>query len=170
MADSGSPTRYAMKAAVAELFRQARLTSDDHMPVHLAGDLSAESAGLGYQAWSFLSLARLASGEAAYPDELVVRYVFDSTVANRGSVRPGDLALIRDDGLVLGAGWIEHVQAVPGQKIRNRCPLCGRTDFKFRSKSAPPFRCAECGTEFETRHTKRSASSSIPRTMPGRGG
>src|SRR5262249_39497928 len=131
---NGSPTTYAMKPSVAALFRQARLERAGSQSTQPAGEPSVDC-----KAWSFLSLARtarLATGEVAYPDELGVRYVFDSTVANHGSVSAGDLAVIRDDEVVLGAGWIERIQAVPTQKIRNRCPSCGRTEFKFRSTAA----------------------------------
>lgn len=152
---NGSPTLYAMKTSVAALFRQARLADAASESTRAAGGSPApkNANAVEYKAWSFLSLARtarLASGETAYPDELGVRYVFDSTVANHGSVRAGDLAIIRDDRVVLGAGWIDRIQAVPGQKIRNRCPSCGRTDFKYRSEAELPFRCAACATEFDT--------------------
>ena len=169
----GSPTRYAMKPVVARLFRAARSPGQPYLPVAdlAAGALLGGSAGVGYRAWSFLSLertARLAIGEIGYPDELGVRYVFDSTVANHGSVRVGDLAVIRDDKVVLGAGWIDDLQVVTGRKIRYRCPSCQSTDFKFRSTAERRFRCAACGTEFDDAApediTVRSYSADYART------
>jgi transposase-like protein len=150
----GAPTRYAMKASVAALFRQAQLAASESQTTRSArGPSTPGASGLHeYKAWSFLSLARtarLGSGEAAYPDELGVRYVFDSTVANHGSVRVGDLAVIRDAESVLGAGWIDSIQENQGHKIRNRCPSCRSTDFKFRLRTEPRFRCATCGAGFD---------------------
>lgn len=104
------------------------------------------------RAWSFLSLertARLGVTEAAYPDELGVRYVYDTRVAHHADVHVGDLAVIRDDKVVLGAGWIDGIQIATGYKIRQRCPVCHSTNYKFRFKAQPPFRCAACSSEFE---------------------
>ncbi len=169
----GSPTRYAMKPTVASLFRVARSHVHPHLPVATRTNAAALGApAVGYRAWSFLSLertARLAIGETGYPDELGVRYVFDSTVANHGSVKVGDLAVIRDDRVVLGAGWIDDVQAVQGRKIRYRCPSCRSTDFKYRSTAERRFRCAACGTEFDHAApediTIRSYSAQYARTQ-----
>jgi len=157
----GSPTRYAMKPTVAGLFRAARSPGHPDLPVArpTAGSALDEVAGVGYRAWSLVSLertARLAIGETGYPDELGVRYVFDSTVANHGSVRVGDLAVIRDD------------KVVPGRKIRYRCPSCQSTDFKFRSRAERRFRCAACGADFDDAQPEdiavRSYSADYART------
>jgi hypothetical protein len=55
-----------------------------------------------------------------YPDELEVRYVYDSNVPNGRYVKVGDLAVIRDDACVLAAGWIDSIEETPGRKIRSR--------------------------------------------------
>jgi DNA-directed RNA polymerase subunit RPC12/RpoP len=86
----------------------------------------------------------------AYPDELEVRYVYDSTVPNGRHVKVGDLAVIRDDQCVLAAGWIDSIEKTSGRKIRARCPNCTSTDFKYRTKKQFAYRCATCATEFET--------------------
>jgi len=52
------------------------------------------------KAWSFLSLektVRLGTSQSAYPDELGVRYAYDTRVPHHAHVRVGDLAVVRDD-------------------------------------------------------------------------
>ena len=109
------------------------------------------AAQLSGRAWSFLTLertARLGAAEAAYPDELGVRYVYDSNVAHHADVQTGDLAVIRDDKVVLGTGRIDGIQVGTTYKIRQRCPNCRSTSYKFRTSSALPFRCSACTAEF----------------------
>lgn len=60
-----------------------------------------------FKAWSLLSLASTAHGAPTYPDELGVSYVYDTTVPNGKHIENGDLAVIRDNQFVLGAGWID---------------------------------------------------------------
>jgi hypothetical protein len=83
-------------------------------------------------AWSLLTLTTTAHGAPVYPDEPGVRYVYDTTVPNGRNIMPGDLAVIRDNRIVFGAGWIDSIEAAPGRKIRYRCPNCTSTDFKHR--------------------------------------
>ena len=47
------------------------------------------------------------------------------------TVRPG-----RANCSVLGAGWIDNIEATAARKARYRCPQCTSTDFKHRSKKA----------------------------------
>jgi hypothetical protein len=70
-------------------------------------------------------------------------------VPNGRYVAVGDLAVIRDNRSVLGAGWIDSIEATPGRKIRYRCPNCTSTDFKYRIKKQFAHRCAKCITEFD---------------------
>jgi HNH endonuclease len=104
-----------------------------------------------FSAWSFLSLTSTAHGDLTYPDELGVRYVWDTNVPNGRYVAVGDLAVVRDNRYVFGAGWIDSIEVAPGRKIRYRCPSCGSTDFKYRSKQEFAYRCAQCATEFDIR-------------------
>jgi hypothetical protein len=92
---------------------------------------------------------RYGSGAPAYPDELGVRYVWDTTVPNGRHISPGDLAVIRDNRMVFGAGWIDSIQTTPGRKITYRCPNCTSTDFKHRTRRQRSYRCASCTTEFD---------------------
>jgi hypothetical protein len=102
-----------------------------------------------FNAWSFLSLTATAHGVLAYPDELGVRYVYDTNVPNGRYVAVGDLAVVRDNRSVLGAGWIDSIEVTAGHKIRYRCPNCASTDFKYRSRKQFAYRCARCATEFD---------------------
>ena len=129
-----------------------------HMHVVATGSVSpgnltlgeATSAGMPtFSVWGLLSLTVTAHGAPAYPDELGVRYVWDTTVPNGRYISPGDLAVIRDNRMVFGAGWIDSIQAVPGRKIRYRCPACTSTDFKHRTRRQPSYRCASCAAEFD---------------------
>jgi ribosomal protein L37AE/L43A len=84
-----------------------------------------------------------------YPDELGAVYVYDSTVPNGRHVAVGDLAVIRDNERVYGAGWIDNIEESSGRKVRYRCPNCTSTDFKYRSKQPFAYRCASCTKEFD---------------------
>jgi HNH endonuclease len=110
-----------------------------------------------FSAWSWLSLTATAHGVLAYPDELGVRYVYDTTVPNGRHVAEGDLAVIRDDRYVFGAGWIDSIEVSPGRKVRYRCPSCGSTDFKYRSKQKSAYRCSGCVSEFDVRDEEELA-------------
>jgi DNA-directed RNA polymerase subunit RPC12/RpoP len=120
--------------------------------VHLSYRLQVSTVEeSSFSAWSLLSLTSTAQGVLAYPDELGVRYVYDTAVPNSRYVAVGDLAVIRDNRDVLGAGWIDSIEVTSGRKIRYRCPDCGSTDFKFRSKQRFTYRCSQCSTEFDNR-------------------
>ena len=107
-----------------------------------------DSELFAFSAWSLLSLTATAHGVLAYPDELGVRYVYDTTVPNGRYVAVGDLAVIRDNRYVFGAGWIDSIEESDASKIRYRCPSCGSTDFKYRSTQRFAYKCAKCGAEF----------------------
>jgi hypothetical protein len=91
--------------------------------------------------------ARLAIGERPYADELG-KYVYDSRVPHHADVLVGDLAVIRDDKVVIGAGRIDVIDTSTSLKVRERCPSCRSTGYKFRIRAVLPFRCSGCGEEF----------------------
>jgi hypothetical protein len=107
------------------------------------------SGAPAFGAWSLLSLTATAHGAPVYPDELGVRYVWDNYVPNGRYISPGDLAVIRDNRIVFGAGWIDSIETTPGHKIRYRCPNCTSTDFKHRTRQQIAYRCATCTMEFD---------------------
>ena len=85
-----------------------------------------------FNAWSLLSLTATAHGVLAYPDELGVRYVYDSTVPNGRYVTLGDplSPWYAITATFFGAGWIDSIETASDRKIRYRCPNCTSTDFK----------------------------------------
>lgn len=137
-------TRAASAARTGEWrnYRLGTLSLPYRGQVH-STDLSA------FNAWSFLSLTATAHGVLIYPDELGVRYVYDTTVPNGRYVAVGDLAVVRDNRSVFGAGWIDSIEVASARKIRYRCPNCTSTDFKYRSRKEFAYRCAKCTTEFD---------------------
>lgn len=75
---------------------------------------------MGFSAWSLLSLTSTARGVLTRPDELGVRYVYDTTVPNGRYVAVGDLVVIRDNRYVLAPGG--------STTSRNRTPARSGTD------------------------------------------
>jgi HNH endonuclease len=101
-----------------------------------------------FNAWSLLSLTRTGRhGVTSYPDELGIKYVYDTTVPNGRYVAAGDLAVLRDGLMVLGAGWIDSIEVSAGQKYRPKCPECNSADVKLRQKLRPRYRCNNCYEE-----------------------
>jgi hypothetical protein len=84
-----------------------------------------------FNAWSLLTLTATAHGASTYPDELGILYSYDTTVPNGRYIAAGDLAVVRDNRIVLGTGWIDSIETVPGQKIRLRCPNCRSTTSSY---------------------------------------
>jgi hypothetical protein len=123
-----------------------------------------------FNAWSLLSLTATAHGAPTYPDELGVSYVWDTTVPNGRYISPGDLAVIRDNRIVFGAGWIDSIETAPGRKVRYRCPNArARTSSTGRASSssigAPTARPSST-----CQPRKTSAFRCSPPTTPARGG
>lgn len=102
-------------------------------------------------AWSLLAIEsdhRQFIGNEGYDDSLGSYYSWDSTVPNHARPGIGDLIAVRNEKSFLGWAFIEHVDTRKGSKIRRRCPSCGKTNFRERSKHSPRFRCS-CSFEFE---------------------
>jgi hypothetical protein len=102
-----------------------------------------------FNAWSFLTLNSTAHGASVYPDELGASYAYDRTVANGRYVAVGDLAIIRDNQIILGAGWVDSIETMLEPKIIPRCPHCGSRSFKIRITRHPKYRCQKCQSEFD---------------------
>lgn len=90
-------------------------------------------------------------GNEGYDDLVHAYYSFDSTVPNSRKVSPGDVAVVRDNAVVLGAARIVRLLETAGQsKKRHRCPECDTTDIKERYTIAPRYRCGR-GHTFDHR-------------------
>lgn len=101
--------------------------------------------------WLFLTLSdseRLYRGNLGYADDPRRTYRYDSFVPNHRQVAIGDRAIIRGKKDILGSAIIESIEAVEGEKVRQRCPVCQGTNLKQRSTAVPRFKCA-CGAEFD---------------------
>jgi hypothetical protein len=103
-----------------------------------------------FRSWSLLSLERTtrhAQGDTGYADEIGACYAYDDKVANHGYVQIGDLVVVRERTMVIGAGWVDAIDIAPGKKIEPRCPrpACGSTNIKARRTLQPEFLCNKCG-------------------------
>jgi len=97
------------------------------------------------------------AGNSGYADEVSHHYRFDSHVPNCRQVRQGDRLVLRDKRSILGVAQVVDLESIPGTKILNLCPACGKSGLKERKKLTPRFRCHGCGNEFE-RPRKKEAS------------
>ncbi|MGW4293420.1 HNH endonuclease [Micromonospora chersina] len=114
-------------------------------------NVAVESSAMG-RAWSLLTIDdddRQFGGNSGYRDILGSRYAWDNTVPHHASVRPGDLAVLRDRNFVLGVGWIDEIHTETQTKVRRRCPECRNTSFKPRKQAAPRYKCSPCQATFD---------------------
>ncbi|CAL9550146.1 hypothetical protein SUDANB60_04403 [Streptomyces sp. enrichment culture] len=104
------------------------------------------------RAWSFLITdvtERQFQGNAGYEDVAEESYSYDSTVGNHRRVKTGDLIVVRNRHEALGIGYIEKLDVLTGQqKVRNRCPHCGSTNFKERTTQEVRYWCSPCQKAF----------------------
>jgi hypothetical protein len=86
-----------------------------------------------------------------YDDEIEVKYVYDSDVANHKNIKTGDVAVIVDKEKVLGIAKISRILISNGEKERRRCPICKKknTTYDIRKTKKPIYRCNK-GHEFDT--------------------
>ncbi|MBL7489318.1 HNH endonuclease [Frankia sp. AgB1.9] len=144
-------SRERFVTALREVVEQSRPLTADLAQRH---DAPAPVVSDGEdRAWSLLTIdesERQFSGNLGYADVLGSTYVWDSTVANHRAVQAGSLAVLRDNRMVLGTGWIDEVGTTTSTKIRRRCPSCGATSFKTRHTVTPRYKCSPCGTTFNT--------------------
>ncbi|WP_051732583.1 HNH endonuclease [Kitasatospora phosalacinea] len=105
----------------------------------------------GRRAWSFLvaGAEREFQGNTGYEDVIEESYSYDSTVANHQKVTAGDLVVVRNGREALGTGYVERIDVLTDcSKERNRCPECGDTSFKERTRKQPRYWCSRCSTAF----------------------
>ena len=97
----------------------------------------------GSRAWLLIAIPdRLQyGGNLGYDDDPASVYRYDSTVPNSRQVSRGDLVLLRDREMLLGAGLVERIVSRSGTKKRFRCPICNITGIKKRDGLSPRLRC-----------------------------
>jgi putative restriction endonuclease len=102
------------------------------------------------RAWLLLSFGddRQYAGNPGYADKPRLLYRYDSFVPNHKQVSKGDFVLVRDHDRLQGIARIEDIRAFPGEKHRNRCPLCRTVALKERRTRHPLYRC-DNGHEFD---------------------
>ena len=109
-----------------------------------------------FSAWSFLSLTSTAHGDLAYRTSSASATYGTRTSPMAATWQSAISPSFRDNRYVFGAGWIDSIEVAPGRKIRYRCPSCGGTDFKHRSKQEFAYRCAQCATEVSPSAMKKT--------------
>lgn len=87
-------------------------------------------------------------GNDGYPDTPHERYVWDNTVGNHAAVKVGDRIVLWDKNSLIGASGIEAVEIGTKEKIRRRCPRCGKAGFKSRLQQHPTYKCYKCQNVF----------------------
>lgn len=103
--------------------------------------------------WSVLTRADLAT--RPYQDVLGAKYVYTSQVPNYKRIVEGDVFLVRDEDVILGAGMVDQIR-VRGVVIQTKaCPACERSGISTRKSISPTFRCNRCHHEFEEPLTRR---------------
>lgn len=112
---------------------------------------SKKSMGGGGRAWLLLSYgeARTYGGNLGYEDDPRRVYRYDSFVPNHKQIHEGDIAVVKDDGGLLGLAKICEIQVGPGGKERQSCPECGSYNIWERKTLHPRFRCVK-GHLFDT--------------------
>jgi hypothetical protein len=87
---------------------------------------------------------RTSQGSASYADETGVVYRYDDSVPHHALPAGGDLAVLRRGDNVLGWAVICDITRRPGLKERRRCPSCGKTTVRKRTRTAPAWWCTAC--------------------------
>jgi hypothetical protein len=105
--------------------------------------------------WLLLTFgdSRQYAGNLGYEDDPTRVYRYDSFVPNHLQLASGDVGVIQGHDRAVGYARIERIDAVRGQKDRQRCPECGTTALKSRRVKRPLYRC-DHGHEFDEPRTE----------------
>ena len=96
-----------------------------------------------------VAAGRRRRGVERYDDDSASHYSWDSTVANRDAVRPGDVLVLWDSDVLLGASVIENSVIGTGSKTLGRCPNCEVSNYEPRATLKPTYKCYPCRAEFD---------------------
>jgi predicted RNA-binding Zn-ribbon protein involved in translation (DUF1610 family) len=88
-------------------------------------------------------------GNAGYDDEPSVHYSWDDTVPLHGAPQRGDVIVLWDKKILLGASVIEEIQHGEQEKELFRCPLCTKAGIKERRTKSPKYKCYKCTGYFD---------------------
>ena len=104
-------------------------------------------------AWLLITTEHRAhGGNVGYEDALNSSYKWDDTVKYHSRLKRGDLIVLFDKDVLLGASIIDNIEVTQNaNKQRFRCPKCKSTSIKPRITVLPLYRCQKrnCGNEFD---------------------
>lgn len=98
------------------------------------------------QGWVFTSVSGERSWQSndGYDDVLGSLYSYDSAVSFYKQVAQNDVVVIREGQAILGVSRIDEIEASEAEKLRKRCPVCGRIGVEYR-KRADEYVCTYAG-------------------------
>jgi len=107
--------------------------------------------------WAFLAVGddRSFAGNDGYDDEPRTRYCWDSTVANHGRIKVGDVIVLWSKTGSIGVSIIETIEIRDSTKMTHRCPFCKKSNIKKRLTKMPQYRCNRCKETFERPESRR---------------
>lgn len=102
-------------------------------------------------AWLMLAVGddRPRRSNDGYDDAPAAHYSWDSSVPNHQLPQAGDVIVLWDKKVLLGASVIEKIVVGEEEKALHRCPHCGKASIKLRKTENPPYRCFKCTGTFE---------------------
>ena len=103
------------------------------------------------RAWLLLAVGenRQHGGNAGYDDEPSATYRWDSTVPHHRDLAVGDVVILWDKQVSLGASVITRIDRGQREKEVYRCPACGRAGIKARTTMSPRYHCYKCSANFD---------------------
>ncbi|TWP45828.1 HNH endonuclease [Lentzea tibetensis] len=93
-------------------------------------------------------------GNDGYDDDPKAHYSWDNTVPNHALPKPGDVIVMWNKEILLGASVIEHIDRGQEPKELHRCPRCGKAGIKPRAKKLPRYKCYKCEHLFDEAVTR----------------
>lgn len=102
-------------------------------------------------AWLILAAGenRVHGGNGGYDDLPAEHYSWDSTVPRHKLLKAGDLVVLWNKSVLLGASKIESIHEEEVVNVYFHCPCCRGQTFKARSTKSPKWRCNTCFHQFD---------------------
>jgi ribosomal protein L37AE/L43A len=102
-------------------------------------------------AWLVLAAGdkRVHGGNGGYDDIPAEHYSWDSTVPRHALLQAGDVVVLWNKVVLLGASRIESIDVEERSNVYFHCPRCAGQTFKARSTVRPKWRCNACFHEFD---------------------
>ncbi|MEA3549236.1 HNH endonuclease [Pseudarthrobacter sp. C1] len=102
-------------------------------------------------AWLILAAGdqRVHGGNGGYDDLPAQHYSWDSTVPRHALPKVGDIVVLWNKFVLLGASRIDSIDIEQRTNVYFHCPGCAGQTFKARSTKSPRWRCHTCFHEFD---------------------